>query len=59
MSFNLDDYEKDNAVETLTTEEKCRFCINCDIDGTCIAKREAPFDSFVCEHNEMFEPYVE
>lgn len=45
----------------MTDEEKqkCLDCINCDIDGTCIAKREAPFDSFVCEHNEMFEPYEE
>ena len=45
----------------MTDEEKskCEFCLNCDIDGTCIAKREAPFDSFICEHNEMLEPYEE
>ena len=37
-------------------KQKCLECANCDIDGSCIAKKEAPFDSFVCEHNEMFEP---
>jgi hypothetical protein len=40
-------------------KEKCTFCINCDIDGNCIAKQEAPFGSFECEHNEQFEPYEE
>jgi len=59
MSFNLDDYEKVNSEEKLTPEEKCQFCINCDIDGTCIAKRESPFGSFECENNEKFEPYEE
>ena len=42
----------------MTDEEKqkCLDCANCDIDGECIAKLEAPFGSFVCEHNEQFEP---
>lgn len=56
----LDDYEKlECIVPELTTEEKCKFCINCDIDGSCIAKREAPFGNFECENNEKFEPYEE
>ena len=37
-------------------KQKCLDCVNCDIDGSCIAKREAPFGDFVCEHNEQFEP---
>ena len=59
--ISLKDYEKQKTVVVpkLTTEEKCRLCINCDVDGTCIAKREAPFDSFECENNEKFEPYEE
>ena len=42
----------------MTKEElnKCLDCVNCDIDGSCIAKQEAPFGSFICEHNEQFEP---
>lgn len=57
---NFEDFEIDqNIYPELTTEEKCQFCINCDIDGTCIAKKEAPFESFVCENNEKFEPYEE
>ena len=44
---------------TAEEQEKCLNCVNCDIDGTCIAKHEAPFGSFVCEHNEMYEPYFE
>ena len=44
---------------TKEEKEKCQDCVNCDIDGSCIAKLEAPFGSFVCEHNEMFEPYEE
>lgn len=44
---------------TAEEREKCLNCANCDIDGKCIAKQEAPFGSFVCEHNEMFEPYFE
>ena len=61
IKVKFDDFEKDQEIyyPELTTEEKCQFCINCDIDGSCIAKREAPFNSFVCEHNEMFEPYEE
>lgn len=52
--------EQEPITPKLTTEEKCRFCINCDVDGkTCIAKIEAPFGSFVCENNEKFEPYEE
>ena len=52
--------EQEPIIPKLTTEEKCRFCINCDVDGkTCIAKIEAPFGSFVCENNEKFEPYEE
>ena len=38
-------------------KKKCLDCVNCDIDGTCIAKKESPYGSFECEHNEMFEPY--
>lgn len=58
--INLDGHEEQEPIiSKLTTEEKCRFCINCDVDGTCIAKREAPFDSFECENNEKFEPYEE
>ena len=37
-------------------KQKCWNCVNCDINGKCIAKLEAPFGSFVCEHNEQFEP---
>lgn len=37
-------------------KQKCLDCANCDIDVSCIAKQEAPFGSFVCEHNEQFEP---
>lgn len=51
--------EQEIIIPKLTTEEKCRFCINCDVDGTCIAKREAPFGDFECENNEKFEPYEE
>ena len=43
---------------TREEKDKCQFCLNCDIDGYCIAKQESPFNSFVCEHNEMFEPYT-
>ena len=57
--ISLEDYKPEIYVPKLTTEEKCRFCINCDIDGTCIAKREAPYGSFQCENNEKFEPYEE
>ncbi len=57
---NLDGYEEQEPIiPKLTTEEKCQFCINCDVDGTCIAKREAPFGNFECENNEKFEPYEE
>ena len=41
---------------TKEEKQKCLDCVNCDIDGSCIAKLEAPFGSFVCEHNEQFEP---
>ena len=47
--ISLKDYEKKPVVPKSTTEEKCWLCINCDVDGTCIAKREAPFGSFECE----------
>lgn len=32
--ISLKDYEKQKTVVVpkLTTEEKCRFCINCDVD---------------------------
>lgn len=45
-------------IEKMKDEEKqkCLNCVNCDIDGSCIAKQEAPFGDFVCEHNEQFEP---
>jgi len=42
---------------TKVEKHKCWRCLNCDIDGSCIAKQEALFDSFICEHNEMFEFY--
>jgi hypothetical protein len=61
IKINFDDFEKGREIYTLklTTEEKCQFCINWDIDGGCIAKKEAPFGSFECENNEKFEPYEE
>lgn len=40
-------------------EKHCKKCINGDGDGNCIAKEEAPFDSFICENGEMFDPYEE
>lgn len=36
----------------------CPKCINSDGDCHCIAKEEAPFDTFICENGEMFEPLV-
>lgn len=58
--ITLDDFQEQKPIiPKLTTGEKCQFCINGDIDGTCVAKREAPFDSFECENYEKFEPYEE
>ena len=58
--------EKENAelkeqVAKLSDENRgyCKKCINGDGDGNCIAKEEAPFDSFICENGEMFDPYEE
>ena len=38
--------------EEMTKEYKekyCKKCINGDENGNCIAKQEAPFDTFICE----------
>lgn len=46
----------------MTDEQKknmCPKCINSDGDCHCITKEEAPFDTFICENGEMFEPYEE
>ena len=35
--------------------EKCKKCIHGDTEGGCVTKQEAPFGSFKCCQNEMFE----
>ena len=42
--------------EELKTKYCCR-CVNSDEKFNCIAKQEAPFDSFICDNGEMFEYY--
>lgn len=37
---------------------KNTFCKKC-INGNCIAKQEAPLDTFICEKGEKFELYEE
>lgn len=36
-------------------KELCYKCINGDENGNCIAKQEAPLDTFICENGEQFE----
>lgn len=51
----------DEEIKTKSEQKKnmCPKCINSDGDCHCIAKEEAPFDTFICENGEMFEPYEE
>ena len=44
--------------EELKTKYCCR-CVNSDCNFDCIAKYEAPFDSFICDNGEMFEEMEE
>lgn len=44
--------------EELKTKYCCR-CVNSDCNFDCIAKQEAPFDSFICDNGEMFEEMEE
>lgn len=39
-------------------KEKCKDCIHGDGDGVCITKFEAPFGTFKCDDNEMFEEEI-
>lgn len=46
----------------MTDKEKeryCKRCVNSDDNLKCIAKEESPFDTFICDHGEMFEPIEE
>lgn len=46
----------------MTEEQKKEFCCRCingDEKGNCIAKQEAPLDTFMCENGEQFELYEE
>ena len=38
-------------------QKYCCRCVNSDEKFNCIAKQEAPFDSFICDNGEMFEDY--
>lgn len=40
-------------------EKYCCNCVNSDCNLNCIAKQEAPFDSFICNNGEMFEKVEE
>lgn len=37
----------------------CCRCVNSDCNFDCIAKQEAPFDTFICDNGEMFEELEE
>ena len=38
-------------------QKYCCRCVNSDEKFNCIAKQEAPFDTFICDNGEMYEEY--